>query len=210
MLLVGLTGGLGSGKSTVARLLADRGAVVIDADVLARRALDPGTHAYHQAVELFGEGILAPDGTIDRAALAAVVFADEEKRRSLESLTHPEVFRQLAETVETLRGTDSVVVFDAALIVETGFHEVCDVLVVVTARVELQVERVMRDRGMERPEAEARIAMQLSPDRREEVADHVIRNESDLHELERQVDLLWANLREREASRGEPPISSPP
>jgi dephospho-CoA kinase len=201
VLLVGLTGGLGAGKSTVARMLADRGAVVVDADALARGALDPGTHAFHQAVELFGEGILASDGSIDRAALAAVVFADEEKRRTLESLTHPEVFRQLAETVEALQGTDSVVVFDAALIVETGFHEACDVLVVVTAPLEVQVERVMRDRGMSRPEADARMATQLDPKRREAPAHHVIRNDGDLQHLDAQVDRVWADLREREAAK---------
>jgi len=201
VLLVGLTGGLGAGKSTVARMLAARGAVVVDADELARRALDPGTHAFHQARELFGPGILADDGTIDRAALARVVFADAEKRKLLESLTHPEVFRLLAETVESLQGTDSVVVFDAALVVETGFHEACDVVVVVTVPEEVQVERVTRERGMTEKEARARIAAQIPAAEREAAAQHVIRNDGGLEGLDPQVDALWAELRRLEASK---------
>jgi dephospho-CoA kinase len=201
MLLVGLTGGLGAGKSTVARLLTDRGAVVVDADELARRALDPGTHAYRQVVELFGDEVLTADATIDRDALAGLVFADEEKRRTLESLTHPEVFRLLAETIEALRGTDAIVVFDAPLIVETGFHEACDLMVVVTASPDVQVERVMRDRDMTEEDARARIAAQIPPERREAVADHLIRNDGDLGELDPQVNALWADLRRREAAK---------
>ena len=202
MLLVGLTGGLGTGKSTVARMLSERGAVVVDADDLARRALDPGTPAASQVRERFGDEVLTPEGAIDRAALARVVFADEEKRRALESITHPAVFQTLMETVEAHRSSDDVVVFDAALIVETGFHEACDVLVVVTAPVEQQVERVTRDRGMDEGEARARIAVQSSPGEREAVADVVIRNDGDLRSLEQQVDTLWKDLRGRAARRG--------
>jgi dephospho-CoA kinase len=200
VLLVGLTGGLGAGKSTVARMLSERGAVVVDADDLARTALEPGTPGFEQVCDVFGRDILDAEGRIDRRELAARVFADEGKRRVLESITHPEVFRKLAEAVEDLRGTDAVVVFDAALIVETGFHEAVDVLVVVTAPTEDQVRRVAGDRGMEEDEARARIAAQADPAQREALADVVIRNDGDLASLERQVDDLWAELRRRAAS----------
>jgi dephospho-CoA kinase len=200
MLLVGLTGGLGSGKSTVARMLGERGAFVVDADDLARKALEPGTPGFERVCDVFGRDILDAEGRIDRRELAARVFADQGKRRVLESITHPEVFRRLAEAVEDLREADAVVVFDAALIVETGFHEAVDVLVVVTAPVEDQVRRVAADRGMDEDEARSRIAAQVDPARRESLADVVIRNDGDLDSLERQVNDLWAELRRRAAS----------
>jgi dephospho-CoA kinase len=197
MLLVGLTGGLGAGKSTIARMLAERGAVVVDADELARRALDPGTRAFEQVCELFGDEVVTADGRLDRRAVAAQAFADESKRRALESIVHPEVFRGLAETLKRHRSTDAVVVFDGALLVETGFHRECDVVVVVTAPVEDQVARARRDRGLTEDEARARIAAQTSDEDRQAVADVVIRNEGSLEELERQVDALWRDLRAR-------------
>lgn len=198
MLLVGLTGGLGAGKTTVAGMLADRGAIVVDADELAHRAIAPGTRGHQKVLEVFGDGVLAEDGSIDRAALAQIVFRDPEARRALESITHPEVFRLLAEEVETLRGTNAVLVFDAPLIVETGFDAATDVLVVVTVDPALQVERVVI-RGMGRTEAEARIAAQASPEARLARADEIIRNDGDLEDLERQVDELWERLRARVA-----------
>lgn len=200
MLLVGLTGGLGAGKSTVARMLAERGAVVVDADELARRAIEPGTPGHHKVLELFGDDAEAADGSIDRRALARVVFEDAEARRALESITHPEVFRMLAEEVERRHDTDEVVVFDAPLIVETGFDRETDVLVVVTADPEIQLERVLA-RGMGRSEAEARIAAQASPEEREARADEILRNDGDLRDLERQVDALWVRLRREAAAR---------
>lgn len=202
MLLVGLTGGLGAGKSTVARLLADRGAVVVDADKLSRRALEPGTRAYEQVCDLFGDEILTPSGELDRGAIGASVFADEAKRRSLESIIHPEVFRMLADTLEEHRGTDAVVVFDAALIVETGFHQECDVVVVVTATPERQVARMARDRSMDPEDVQARIAAQATPGEREAVADVIIPNDGSLEELEQRVDSLWRDLRARAQAGG--------
>jgi dephospho-CoA kinase len=197
MILVGLTGGIGSGKTTVARLLAKRGAVVVDADELARDALRPGTRTFEQVWSLFGDEVLTPDGELDRSAIAAVVFADEEKRRALESITHPEVFRLLAEAVEWHRSTDNVVVFDAPLIIETGFHEACDVVVVVRTSEAQRIERLERDRGMSAAEASVRIAAQIGAEEREAVADVVIENEGNLEALEHQVDELWANLSAR-------------
>jgi dephospho-CoA kinase len=197
MILVGLTGGIGSGKTTVARLLAQRGAIVVDADELAREALRPGTRGFEQVWALFGDEVVTPDGELDRSSIAAIVFTDEEKRRALESITHPEVFRLLAEAVEWHRNTDNVVVFDAPLIIETGFHEACDVVVVVTASEERRIERLQRDRGMTPAEASVRIAAQIGADEREAVADVVIENDGDLSTLEHQIDVLWASLAAR-------------
>lgn len=197
MLLVGLTGGIGSGKTTVANMLARRGAVVVDADELAREALKPGTRAFDRVCGLFGESVVAADGTLDRAQIAQIVFADEEKRRALESITHPEVFRLLAETVEQYRDTDDVVVFDAPLIIETGFDQAVDVLVVVTAPEGQRIERVMRDRGMTEAEASVRIAAQAEQGAREAAGGVIIDNDGDLASLEEQVDRLWPDLAAR-------------
>jgi dephospho-CoA kinase len=197
MLLVGLTGGLGAGKSTVGRMLARRDAVVIDADDLAREALAPGSKGLKQACDLLGDSVLTKEGELDRRAVAEIVFADEEKRRALESITHPEVFRLLAEEVERHRGSADVVVFDAPLIIETGFNDACDVVVVVSAPVEAQIARVVRDRRMTEAQARARIAAQLPADRREAAADVIIQNDGDLASLKRQVDELWTDLRAR-------------
>jgi dephospho-CoA kinase len=197
MLLVGLTGGLGAGKSTVGGMLSDRGAVLVDADELAREALDPGTAAYKQVCDLFGDQVVTASGQLDREAIAAAVFDEPERRRSLESIVHPEVFRMLADIVEDRRGTEDIIVFDAPLIVETGFHDACDVVVVVTAQEEARVARAVGGRGMTVDEARARIRAQLGDAEREAVADVVIRNDGTLADLERQVDELWEQLRAR-------------
>lgn len=197
MLLVGLTGGLGAGKSTVGRMLSDRGAVLVDADQLARRALDPGTAAYKQVCDLFGDQVVTTSGQLDREAIAAAVFDEPERRRTLESIVHPEVYRMLADIVEDRRDTEDIIVFDAPLIVETGFHDACDVVVVVTAPEETRVGRAARDRGMTVDAARARIRAQLGDADREAVADVVIRNDGTLADLERQVDELWEKLRAR-------------
>ncbi|MBI2238345.1 MAG: dephospho-CoA kinase, partial [Actinobacteria bacterium] len=147
MLLVGLTGGIGSGKSTVARMLEARGAVLFDADRLAREAVEPGTPGYAAVVERFGRGILTADGAVDRAALADVVFADRAARRDLEAIVHPEVRRLFLEGLAPYQDTEEVVVFDSPLLVETGQHRGFDVLIVVSAPVEAQVARMVADRG---------------------------------------------------------------
>lgn len=195
MLLVGLTGGIGSGKSTVARMLGRRGAIVFDADDLARAAIAPGSPGLDRVIERFGSDILTAEGEVDRQALADRVFAHPEDRRVLESIVHPEVFRLLAEAVEPYRETDTIVVFDAPLIVETGFHEACDVLVVVSAPVEQQVTRVMAARGMTADQARARIAAQLSTEDKERVSTFILVNDGSLDDLQERVDGLWEDLR---------------
>ena len=196
MLLVGLTGGIGAGKSTVARMLERRGAVVIDADVLARQALLPGTPGYTKVTELFGPEIIGADGHIDRGTLAKRVFSDDEARVALESITHPEVFRLLSEALEDYRDTNTIVVFDAPLIVEAGFASACDAVVVVSAPEEAQVARVMQERGMTEDAARARLRAQAPAAEKERVADFVIRNDGTMEDLERSLDAVWTRLAE--------------
>ncbi|HEX6230353.1 MAG TPA: dephospho-CoA kinase [Actinomycetota bacterium] len=199
MLLVGLTGGIGSGKSTVARMLEERGAIVFDADALAREAVEPGTRGRDAVVERFGADVLGPGGELDREALASLVFADPAARRDLETIVHPEVRRLFAEGSEEHRATDHVVVFSAPLLVETGMHTAFDVLVVVSATVETQVDRLLRDRAMPEAAIRARIAAQAPLEDKAAVADVIVDNEGSIEGLEGQVDRLWADLRARAA-----------
>jgi dephospho-CoA kinase len=194
MLLVGLTGGIGTGKSTVARMLERRGAVVFDADVLARQAVGPGTPGFDQVVERFGPNVLAPGGGLDREALASIVFSDPAARRDLEGIVHPEVRRMFAEGCEEYRDSDRVVVFSAPLLVETGMHTAFDRLIVVSAPVATQIERLMRDRGMAERDVQARIAAQLPLEAKAEVADIHVDNEGTLEDLERRVERVWRDL----------------
>jgi dephospho-CoA kinase len=194
MLLVGLTGGIGTGKSTMARMLEKRGAVVFDADVLAREAVAPGTPGFDQVVERFGPNVLAPGGGLDREALASIVFSDPAARRDLEGIVHPEVRRMFAEGCEEYRDSDRVVVFSAPLLVETGMHTAFDRLIVVSAPVATQIERLMRDRGMAERDVQARIAAQLPLEAKAEVADILVDNEGTLEDLERRVERVWRDL----------------
>ncbi|HEU4864782.1 MAG TPA: dephospho-CoA kinase [Actinomycetota bacterium] len=199
MLLVGLTGGIGSGKSTAARMLRDLGAVVFDADVLARDAVAPGTEGHRAVVERFGADVLAPGGELDREALAAVVFADPAARRDLEAIVHPEVRRLFAEGSEAYRNSDRVVVLSAPLLVETGMHSAFDVLVVMAVPEPVQVERLMRDRGMSEEEIRARMEAQAPLEDKAAVADILLDNEGSPEDLERQVDRIWGDLVARAA-----------
>jgi dephospho-CoA kinase len=197
VLLVGLTGGIGSGKSTVARLLEKRGAVVFDADLLAREAVELGTPGHAAVIERFGADVLAPGGELDREALASIVFADPAARRDLEQIVHPEVRRLFAEGSEAYRDTDRVVVFSAPLLVETGMHTAFEVLVVVSATVATQIERLMRQRGMSEPSIRARIDAQAPLEDKAAAADFLVDNEGSLDELESQVEQLWNDLSTR-------------
>jgi dephospho-CoA kinase len=194
VLLVGLTGGIGSGKSTVARMLEERGAVVFDADALARRAVELGSPGYRAVIERFGANVLAPGGELDREALASIVFADAAARRDLEAIVHPEVRRMFGEGVEEYVGTDRVVVFSAPLLVETGMHTAFEVLVVLSTGEKTQIERLLRDRGMSEEAVRARIAAQAPLQDKAAVADFLIDNEGSREELERQVDRIWTDL----------------
>ncbi len=197
MLLVGLTGGIGSGKSTVARMLEERGAVVFDADLLAREAVEPGTPGHTAVIERFGADVLAPGGELDREALASIVFADPSARRDLEQIVHPEVRRLFADGSEAYRDTDRIVVFSAPLLVESGMHTAFEILVVVSATVATQIERLMRQRGMSEAAIRARIDAQAPLDDKAAVADFLVDNEGTLAELESQVERLWHDLSAR-------------
>jgi len=197
MLLVGLTGGIGSGKSTVARLLERRGAVVIDADRLAREAVAKGTPGFERVVDTFGASIVGPEGDLDRRALAAIIFSDPERKAALEGIVHPEVARRFGERVDELRGTDRVVVYVSPLLVELGLAPAFDVVIVVTASPHLRVSRVASGRDLSPEDVRARMATQATDEQRMEVAHILVDNDGSLAELEPQVDRIWDDLAAR-------------
>ena len=201
MLTVGLTGGIGSGKSTVSALLASHGAVIIDYDVLARDVVEPGSPALQAIAERFGSGVIAPDGTLDRPALGALVFADADARKDLETITHPAI-RDLAVQRQAEAGPDAIVIHDNPLLVEMGAAAYCDVVVVVDVPVEEQIDRLVTTRGMTAAEAQARIETQASRERRTGAADLVIDNTGPLDELAANVGGIWGELVLREAAKG--------
>jgi dephospho-CoA kinase len=190
---VGLTGGIGSGKSEVARLLAAHGAVVVDADALAREAVAPGTPGLQAVVAEFGSEVLAPDGTLDRARLGQVVFADEARRRALEAIVHPYVRRRSAELMAAA-APDAIVVYDVPLLVEKHLQDGYDVVVVVDASDEARLRRLVDLRGMAEGDARARMSAQAPRTERLAVADHVVENDGDLDALGGRVDRLWRRL----------------
>jgi dephospho-CoA kinase len=196
VLFVGLTGGIGSGKSTVARLLAEHGAVVLDADVLAREAVSQGSPGYLLVVDRFGAAVVGPGGDLDRQALADLVFHDDKARRALEAIVHPEVRRLTAEAIAEQAGTDAVVVLDSPLLIETDAHTDCEVVVVVSAPEQALIARSVA-RGMDESDVRARLAAQLPLEDKVALADIVLDNQGSRGELEAQVDGLWAELRRR-------------
>jgi dephospho-CoA kinase len=198
MLLVGLTGGIGSGKSTAAGMLRARGAVVLSADVFARDAVAAGTPGFARAVALFGPEVVTPDGELDRAKVARLVFADDELRAALERIVHPEVRRLTAEGIARESDSDRVVVVDSPLLIETGAHRDFPVVVVVSASAPTQIERLVA-RGMDEADARARMAAQMPLEERAAAADVLLDNEGTEAELEAQVDRLWADLSGRAA-----------
>ncbi len=193
--MIGLTGGIGSGKSTVAAMLARRGAVVIDADAIAREVVEPGQPALAKLVERFGPDILAADGTLDRPALAAKAFVDDESKKALEAITHPaigeEVLRRIAAAPE-----DAIVVHDIPLLVEANRAKDYAAVIVVIAPLELRLDR-LEARGVEREDAKRRIAMQTSDEERRKVATWVVDNAGDIDALEPQIEEIWADLLRR-------------
>lgn len=200
MLLVGLTGGIGSGKSTVARLLAIRGAVILDADVFAREAIAKGTAAFDRVVALFGPEVIGPSGDLDRSAIASRVFSDEVRRAELEAIVHPEVRRRIAQGVADEAGGDRVVVVDSPLLIETGAHEAFPLVVVVCASDPVRIARLVA-RGMDEADARARMAAQMPDEQAVAAADVLLVNDGSEAELEAQVESLWRDLDAR-ASQG--------
>jgi dephospho-CoA kinase len=199
VLRVGLTGGIGAGKSEVSRRLAAQGAVVIDADAIAREVVEPGTDGLAEVVEAFGPEVLRPDGGLDRPKVGEVVFADPERRGRLNAIIHPLVGARMAE-LEREAGPGAIVVHDVPLIAEGGRADAYDVVVVVDAPARVQAERLVRSRGMTREQARARMAAQASREQRLAIADIVIDNSGSLAELDRQAGDLWAELRRRAAA----------
>jgi len=197
MLRIGLTGGIGAGKSSVARMLAERGAVVIDADQISRELVEPGAPALEALVAEFGQEILQPDGTLSRAQLAAIAFRDGGATQRLNAIMHPrirdEAERRIAEHPEA-----AVVVYDMPLLVETGQQDLVDIVLVVDVPEETQVERAVEFRGLDRDDVQRRMGVQASRSERAAVADVTISNDGSPEETARQVDQFWADLLQRE------------
>ncbi|MDN3351065.1 dephospho-CoA kinase [Actinomadura sp. DC4] len=190
---VGLTGGIGSGKSEVSRRLVSLGAVLVDADAVAREVVEPGTPGLAAVVAEFGEDILRPDGTLDRDRLGLIVFADDGRRKRLNAIVHPLVGERMQALVEEAPG-GAVVVYDVPLLAENGLAGLYDLVVVVDTPVEEQVRRLTELRGMTEEAARARIAAQATREDRRAVADRVIDNSGTLESLHAQVDKLWTEL----------------
>ena len=192
---VGLTGGVASGKSTVAAMLADLGAVVIDADALAREVVQAGTPGFDRVVEEFGSELVGPDGELDRPALGRLVFADESARKRLEAIVHPLVFERYAE-LEATAPADAIVVHDIPLLAESGRADDFDAVIVVDAPRETQVERMTRDRDWTAEDAESRIAAQATREDRLAIATYVVDNTGSLDDLRARVAEIYAELTE--------------
>jgi dephospho-CoA kinase len=190
----GLTGGIGSGKSTVSALLSSYGAVIIDADRIAREVVEPGTEGLAAVVAEFGPGILLPDGSLDRPQLGSVVFADPGRLRALNAIVHPLV-RDRSAALEAAAGPDAVVIQDVPLLAENSLGPLYDAVIVVDASPETQLDRLVRLRGMTEDDARARMAVQATREQRLAIADFVIDNDGPLEALEPQVRKVWEALR---------------
>jgi dephospho-CoA kinase len=208
VLLVGLTGGIGSGKSTVSQLLAERGAVIIDADAIVRELQQPGTPVFDAMVERFGPTIVADDGTLDRAAVASIVFTDEQAKKDLEAIVHPAVGAEMIRRLGEHAGTDRIVVYDVPLLVESGKKGYGAVLVV-DVDPDVAVDRLVRFRGMSEADARNRIANQVPREQRLAVADRVLDNSGAVEDLAAQVDDVWAFLVALERDAGVESASHP-
>jgi dephospho-CoA kinase len=191
MILIGLTGGIGSGKSEVARLLTERGAEIIDADLIVRELQQPGAEVYEKMIELFGSEVVAADKSLDRTAIAKKVFTDESLLKTLNQLVHPIVRRVMNERVESFRDTDKVVVLDIPLLVENP-REGLDGVLVVDLDEEIAVKRLVEQRNMSADDARARIAKQATREQRLAIADHVIDNSGDRNALTQKIETAWS------------------
>jgi dephospho-CoA kinase len=193
MLKVGLTGGIGAGKSEVSRLLVEHGAVLIDADRIAREVVAPGTPGLAAVVEAFGPDVLAADGSLDRPKLGSIVFADPDRLATLNAIVHPLVGARSRE-LESAAAEDAVVVHDVPLLAENALAPLYDLVVVVDASPETQLDRLVHLRGMTEEDARARMAAQATREKRLEIADIVIDNDVPLDDLRRRVTDVWADL----------------
>ena len=190
MILLGLTGGIGSGKSTVSALLAQRGAVIIDADAIVRELQEPGQPLLKELSHEFGESIIKDDGSLDRVALAGIAFADKDKLAALNKIVHPAVGREMNRRLEEQRTTDNVVVLDIPLLAENPRKGLCGVIVV-DVPVDVAVSRLMEFRGFKEDDARARVANQTSREKRVAIADRIVDNSGDMSALEEQVAAVW-------------------
>jgi dephospho-CoA kinase len=199
--LIGLTGGIASGKSTVARRLVEHGAVHLDADELARRVVQPGKPALAAIVDGFGTGILKHDGTLDRQKLAEIVFNDDEARQRLNAIVHPAVRELTSRLLEKIEGEDpgAVVVYDVPLLVEAAVDHPFDLIVVTSAPKRTQVERLVEERGLDRNQAQARVDAQVGNTERVAVADVVIDTDDSMAHTMSQVDALWHRIKQERA-----------
>jgi dephospho-CoA kinase len=202
VLLVGLTGGIGAGKSTVAAMLAERGAVILDADQVAREVVEPGQPAFDALVAEFGPEIVGPDGRLDRPALAAKAFATPEGKAALDAITHPAIHAEFGRRM-TEAPTDAIVVMDVPLLVESGTaaERGYEVVIVVEAPEEVRLDRLV-GRGLDRDDAAARMRAQATDEQRRAVATHLLDNGTDETALAAQVDTLWSDLAARHAAKG--------
>jgi dephospho-CoA kinase len=191
MILVGLTGGIGSGKSTVSSLLAQRGAIIIDADAIVRELQAPGQPLLQELAVAFGDNIIGPDGSLDRVSLAGIAFKDKESLERLNKIVHPAVGKEMNRRLEEQRSTDNVVVMDIPLLAENPRSGLCGI-VVVDVPVDIAVARLMEFRGFSEDDAKARIANQTSRDKRAEIADRIVDNSGDMEHLVQQVDQVWS------------------
>jgi dephospho-CoA kinase len=204
VLLVGLTGGIASGKSSVSAMLAERGAEIVDADLIARQVVMPGEPAWQKILDHFSRGVLTEDGQVDRKKLADLVFADQAKLTLLNEITHPDIFARVAERLEHNRDREVVVVLDAALLIETGLADRVDVVVVVDAGDEEEQVRRLTAKGFDERDARVRMAAQLPAEARLAHADLVIRNVGTFEELTARVDEVWDELQRRLRERHGP------
>jgi dephospho-CoA kinase len=208
MLLVGLTGNIGAGKSTVAQLLSERGATIIDADILARRAVERGTAAYDKIVQHWGSAVLGPDGLLDRAALRRIVFHDHDQLERLNDIVHPEVEHQrVALVAEARERGDRIVVCDIPLLFERHLVPRFDRVVLVDAPRPLRLERLVQERQLPEADAMAMIAAQMPAELKRARADHVIDNDGGLGDLERKVRTVWSTLQQDDRARDSAAVS---
>lgn len=195
-MIIGLTGGIASGKSTVSNYLAELGAIIIDADKIAHEIMEKGKPAYWQVIEAFGRGILAENGEIDRSRLGKIVFNDPEQKKTLEEITHPQVIREMREKIEEYRAENKVIVLDIPLLFEAGLEFMVDEIWVVYVDRETQLQWLMARDGLSYQEANKRIQAQMSLEEKRELADFLIDNRSTIEDLKRKVLLKWREINE--------------